>query len=40
MTTETQAAQRYWEDVADGEELRALRTLLVSRGYSPGLALP
>jgi rare lipoprotein A len=26
--------------VADGEELRLLRSLLVSRGYSPGLALP
>jgi rare lipoprotein A len=26
--------------VADGAELHALRTLLVSRGYSPGLALP
>jgi rare lipoprotein A len=26
--------------VADGEELRALQVMLVSRGYTPGLALP
>lgn len=26
--------------VADGSELRALRAMLLSRGYSPGLALP
>ena len=26
--------------VADGEELRALQAMLVSRGYTPGLALP
>ena len=26
--------------VADGEELRALQSLLISRGYTPGLALP
>ncbi len=26
--------------VADGEELNRLRALLMTRGYSPGLALP
>jgi rare lipoprotein A len=26
--------------VADGEQLRLLRDLLLTRGYSPGLALP
>jgi len=26
--------------IADGEELRALQSLLISRGYTPGLALP